>query len=114
WSSVVEIRSAVPRAIPCVRLQSDPQLLGSLPATIGIVGLVAPLRQFCECLQHADEEPSVPNPLALSVGANLIHAVVPVAGAHERQSVGTQPIAVLQRANTVLVDRATLVTHCGQ
>ena len=48
------------------------------------------------------------------MGAYLIHAVVPITGAHEGQSVGTQPIAVLQRANAVFVNGASLLTHCGQ
>ena len=113
-SAVVEICPAVPRAVPGVRLQSDTQLLGSLPAPIGIVGLAAPLSHFCKRVQHADEEPAVPDALALSVGADLIHAVVPIAGAHQGQSVGTQPIAVLQGANAVLVNGAGLLTHGGQ
>src|SRR4029453_14567061 len=94
-SAVVEIRSAVPPAVPGVRFQSNPQLLGSLPAPMGIIGLAALLSQFCKRAQYTDEEPPLPNALALPVNTHLIHAVVPIAGAHEGQSVGTQSIAVL-------------------
>src|SRR6185295_19777560 len=52
--------------------------------------------------------------LTLSVDADLIHAVVPITGAHERQSMGTQPIAMLQRTNAVFINSALLLTHRGQ
>ena len=62
----------------------------------------------------ASDEPAVPDALALAVGADLVHAVVPVAGAHQRQAVRPEPVAVLQRAHAVLVDRPGLVAHGGQ
>src|ERR1043166_5528282 len=89
-------------------------MLGSLPTPIRIFSLAARLSQVCKRFQNGDEEPPVPNTLALSKCADLIHAVVPIASAHERQSMGTQLIAVLQRSNTVFVDGTSLLTHRGQ
>jgi len=41
--------------------------------------------------------------------ADAIHAVVPVAGAHERQSVGAEGQAVTKGAHAVIVERPRLV-----
>src|SRR5881227_3366940 len=93
--AVVEVGAAVPAAVPGVFLQRGPQRLGPLPApgrTRRVANLVGQVR---ERLQHGDEEPAVPDTLALAVGTDLIHAVVPVAGAHQGQTVRPEPVALL-------------------
>ena len=88
--------------------------LGSLPTPVRMCCLSAPLGQPRKRVQHRDKEPPVPDALALAVRAHLIHAVVPVAGAHERQSVRPEPIAVLKSAHAVLVERASLLADRRQ
>jgi hypothetical protein len=61
---------------------------------------------------HGDEEPAETS--RTFSGTDLIHAGVPIAGAHQGQTVRTQPIAVLEGANAVLVNRTGLRTHSGE
>jgi hypothetical protein len=48
------------------------------------------------------------------VGSDLVHAVVPIAGAHQGQTVRAEPVAVFQRAHAVFVHRPRLPTHLRQ
>ena len=113
-SAIIEVRPTVPAAVPGVLLQCSPQRLGSLPAPGRPRGVAALLGQAGELAQGRQHEPAVPDALALALGADLVHAVVPVAGAHQRQAVRPELQAVLQRSHAVLVHRPGHVAHFGE
>src|SRR5262249_39401312 len=112
--AVVEIGAAIPGAVPGVGFQRRPQTLGPLPAPRRPRRVAASLGELCERLQHGDEEPAVPDALTLAVGAYPVHAIVPVARAHQRQAVRPQLVAVLQGADAVFVNGPTLLAHARQ
>ena len=68
-----------------------------------------------ELHEHVVEEEGEPDALALAVLADEVHAVVPVAAAHERQAVLAEAQAVLDGADAVLVERGrTRRTRAGR
>jgi hypothetical protein len=52
------------------------------------------LRDSRETAQHRVQEEPEPDALALAFDADAVHAVVPVAGAHQRQAVRAEAQAV--------------------
>ncbi len=60
------------------------QLRRLLGAEIGNNGVMTPPRQTGKQLQVLVQEPRQPHALALALVADQIHAVVPVAAAHQR------------------------------
>ena len=109
--AVVEVRAAIPRAVPGVRFDRGPQRLGPISAPGGLRLVGTAVGDFGERVQYGDEKPTVPDAFALAVRADLVHAVVPIAGAHQGQAVGPELVAVLQGAHAVLVDTAHLLAH---
>ena len=63
-----------------------------------------PLRDLGELLQHGVQEEAQPDAFARALDADQVHAVVPVAGAHQRQAVRAELQAVLDGAHAVLVE----------
>src|SRR5262249_20372695 len=104
--AVVEVGPAVPLAVPGRLLHRPDQLPDAPAAGFSVLLIAAPLGQLGEAPQAHHLEPGDPHTLALATGADLVHAVVPVAAAHERQAVLAQLPAVLQRPLAVLVERA--------
>ena len=62
-----------------------------------------------EALDHAAEEPGQPDRLAAAFVADPVHAVVPVAGAHQRQAVYAGRQALVDGAGAVLVHARALL-----
>src|SRR5665213_1420933 len=58
--------------------------------------------------------PAEPDTLAFAALANAVHAIVPVARAHQRQAAFTHSEAVVKRARAVLVKSGTLLGRLGQ
>ena len=54
--------------------------------------------------QSREQEPAKPNTFSFSAFANPVHAVIPVAGAHERQAMGAMGQAAIKRAGAMLVE----------
>ena len=52
-------------------------------------------------LEHHGEEPAQPDAFALAVDADAVHAVVPIAAAHQRQAVCAEAKAVVDRPEAV-------------
>src|SRR5262245_9683882 len=59
------------------------------------------------------EKPAEPDALAHTLGADPIHPVVPVAGAHERKAVTSDREAPVERASAVLEERGALRRNRG-
>ena len=58
--------------------------------------------------QGGVEEPAEPDTLAFAQVADAVHAVIPVAGAHQRQAMFSNVQAAIQRAHAVFKDRRGL------
>ena len=67
-----------------------------------------------ERVQDRVEEEAQPHALTASLGANQVHAVVPVSGPDERQAVAAEPQAPRHRAYAVVVETGPVIGHAGQ
>src|SRR5262249_31409391 len=106
--AVVEPGPQIPVAVPGVLLDRVAQPFGLGQPAVRPLGIAAGTGQIGKGTQTGDQEPADPDALALATGADAVHAVVPVAGAHQRQAVRTEAQAVLQSANAVLVQAPVL------
>ena len=59
-----------------------------------------------ERAQQRYEKPTKPDAFTLAAGAHEIHAVIPVAGAHQQQAALAEVESLEQRAHTMLVERS--------
>ena len=107
---VVEIRAAVPVAVP-----GELEHAGEPPRLVPIarrqIAAFAPLAERRELVQHDDEEPAEPHAFAAAAVADAVHAVVPVAGADERQPVRAVVHRAVDGADAVLEERRALGGH---
>ena len=96
--AVVEVRAAIPVAVPrqLEHAGEPPRLVAVLARQIGAAAALADRR---EVVQHGHEEPAEPHALAAALVADAVHAVVPVAGADQRQPVRTVLRRVRDRAH---------------
>jgi hypothetical protein len=69
-----------------MRLERIAQLAGIAKPASGQREFAARLRQRRKGIQGGVQEPAQPDALAAAVFADAVHAVVPVAGAHQRQA----------------------------
>ena len=112
--SVIEVRAAIPLAVPGLLLDVLLQLLGLGEATLGKGSVVASARQFCKLGQHVVQEESQPNAFAATLVAHQIHPVVPVAATHERQAMLAEFKPVFDGANAMLIQRGRRFGAIGQ
>ena len=84
--AVVEPRAPIPGAVPAVLFEALAQLFGRIHAMIGERGVGARAGNAGELRQRVEQEETQPHALALAALAHAIHAVVPVAAAHQRQA----------------------------
>ena len=84
--SVIERRTAIPLAVPGLALERLFER-GRMSAPASGTVSVAAFRQRREKLDGSQQQLAEPHTLALAAFAGAVHAVVPVAGADERQSV---------------------------
>ena len=111
--AVVVVGAAVPAAVPARGLERVAQrgLVVTLPRQPDVVATA--LAQRGEVLEDAVEEEADPDALTASLATDAVHAVVPVARAHERQPVRAARHAVVERATAVLVERRGLRGDLG-
>ena len=69
-----------------VRLDRGPQHLDPISAPGGLRPVRTAVGDFGERVQYGDEKPTVPDAFAVAVRADLVHAIVPIAGAHQGQA----------------------------
>ena len=92
----------IPVAVPrrAVERGAEPLRMGPPPAGPQIVSPC--LGQGGEGGEGRVQEPGEPDALARAALAHAVHAVVPVAGADQRQAVAAQGQALVQRAGAML------------
>ena len=66
------------------------------------------LTEAGEFLQH-DDRPAEPNALAASLSAYAVHAIVPIARPHQRQTMSAESPAVLDGTQAMFQDRGSLL-----
>ncbi len=112
--AVVEVRPAIPLAVPAVLLNISPQSAGFDRVPVREHHVAAPPRQVGELREHMKQEERQPHALAPALLADKVHAVIPVAAPHERQSVAAKAQTVFECADSVLVERADVIRHLRQ
>jgi hypothetical protein len=106
--TVVEVRAAVPGAIPGARLRRL-AVARRTRALLRRLGLIAArLGERREALEDDTEEPRQPDALAASAVSDAIETVVPIASSDQRQAVLPLGRSVRERAPAVLVERTAL------
>ena len=106
--AIVEIGAPVPLAIPGVPFDVGGQLDRLGAAQFGKRGVAAQAGHGREILQHLVQEEGQPHAFTLAVLADLVHAIVPVAGTDQRQAPFAEAQAVLDGAHAMLVQIARL------
>ena len=112
--AVVEVRPAIPLAVPAVLLDISAQSAGFDRVPVGERRVAAPPRQLGELREHVKQEERQPDALALAVLADEIHAVVPVAAAHRAAGRAAKAQTVVDRADAMLVERADVIGNLRQ
>ncbi|MNE00643.1 hypothetical protein D3C80_930580 [compost metagenome] len=103
YLAVVEPGAAIPAAVPGVRFQFFGECggLGGATQRKGAVALAQ--GDAAECPQHLMAKEAQPHAFALPLFADPVHAVVPVAAAHQRQAMGAALQGVAEGTLTMLV-----------
>ncbi len=112
--AVVEVRAAVPLAVPAVLLDLQAHFVRLHPATFGeghVTGLACDLGEPHE---HFIKEESQPDAFPFAVLSHKVHPVVPVAGPHERQAVLAGPEASQDRSPAMFVQAGRFVRPGGK
>ena len=111
--SVVEVCAAIPVAVPGVLFDPLPQLrrLGLASVRERRIGTQA--RHLGEFSENMAKEERQPDAFALAVPADKIHAVVPVPGPNQRQSMHAESETVQNSPHAVLIDGGALVGTDG-
>src|ERR1051325_4653148 len=106
--AVVEIRATIPVAVPRFLFECFAEVFHVLVIAIAAHLLFARLDVRCERTERGVEKPTEPNTLALASLADAIHTVVPVAAAHQRQTVFADSKTMIERERAVFVNRCLL------
>jgi hypothetical protein len=107
--AIVEKGPEVPPAVPSLGLGTLTDRLGLLPAGVGEPPVPPGVRQLGESAEDVEEEPGQPDALPAPAAPDQVQPVVPIAAADERQTMGTEGQATLDRPGAVLVDGAHFV-----
>ena len=107
--AVVEPGAPIPVAIPGLALERGLQRAGVRSPRCGAGRVAARVGERREGAERRVKQPAEPDALALAKFADAVHAVVPVAGADQRQSVRADLEAGIEPARAVLEQRADLV-----
>ncbi len=89
-----------------------PSARGRLPS-VRTRYLVTATRDRRKVFDQSAQEPAEPDGFAPPLDADAIHAVVPVAAAHQWQPVCADGEAVIDRARAMFVQRCPLTTDVG-
>src|SRR5437870_1383162 len=111
--AVVEVGAPVPVAVPGLPLERRLEG-GHVPAPgVGALVLAAQLGKASELPEGGVQEPAEPDALAHARLPDAVHAVVPVAGAHEGKPVAPDEQAAVERPSAVLEEGGPLARQAG-
>ena len=109
--AVIEPAATIPAAIPSLPLERSFECCGMRTPGDTAADFSSCLCDRSKRIQGREQEPAQPDTFALSSFADTIHAVIPVAGADQRQSVHAQFEAVVKRASAMLEQCSDIVRN---
>jgi hypothetical protein len=107
--AVVVIGAAIPVAIPAVGFERGAHCAGLLPIADGLGLVASPHTEDGEIGERGVEEPAQPDAFALAFDADTVHAVVPVAAAHQGDAMRAGGGSPVQSPLAMLIEREGLV-----
>ena len=107
--AIVEVSAAIPFTVPavCFDVASQPTGLDGVFFNDRRVATLA--GKAHELRQHIVEEKGEPDAFASAVLTDEVHAVIPVAAAHQGQAVAAETQPVVDRAQAMFVEGANVV-----
>src|SRR6185437_6447059 len=105
------IGTAVPFTVPAFALECFRQDSRMAAPYRGTRLLVAAIGQSRERRQGGVQKPAEPDAFASSLVADPVHAVIPVSGANQRQTVATERKTLVERACAMFEQGGLLVGH---
>src|SRR5882724_671548 len=108
WGAVVEVGAAIPVTVPGVSLEGGLEGADVAAPALGARVLAAGVRQPRELPERRVQEPAQPDALSAPFRPHPVHAVVPVAGAHQGEPVGADGEAAVEGPRAVLEEGAAL------
>ena len=109
--AVIEKAAPVPVAVPGFALHRAGKVGGVGAPCGGTFGFLPCIGQRCEGGQRGVQKPRKPHALALAPLPHPVHAVIPVAGADQRQAMHAVRKAVVQRTRAVLEHGGGVIGH---
>ena len=103
--AIVEIGAPIPLAVPGVFLDVFLQCFASARQRSAKGDVLARARQLGKLREHIVKKKGQPDAFAAAFFSDQVHAVIPIAGADQRQAVLAKFQAVLDRAHAMLVER---------
>ena len=103
--AIIEVSAAIPFAVPAIAFQRRFQSAHVEPPGLGTFMFTARIRNFGKLPKNRVQEPAEPNAFSLAMLADAIHAVVPVARAHQWQAVAADRETAVQRARAMFKQR---------
>src|SRR5205085_3560424 len=110
--AIVKVRAPVPIAVPRFGFERLFQLLDVRAIVFGALRIIARLANGRELRERRVEKPTDPDALALAPVPDAVHAVVPIARTHQRQSMRARLQTPIKRARAVFVQRGCLSRNC--
>jgi len=102
-TAVVEVRSPIPFPVPCCfECVLEPCRVSAICK--GLLGLAARLRQLGKGTEKRSQEPAKPDAFTPSLRAHLVHSVIPVTRADERQAMSARLHRPRDRPRAVVVN----------
>ena len=101
--AIVKKSAAIPASIPAVLFKCGLKFLYPVTPGGGAFNVAAFVCNRSKGFQGREQEPAKPNAFAFSRFANAVHAVIPVAGADQRQAVGAMGQAAIKGAGAMLI-----------
>jgi hypothetical protein len=107
--ATVKIGAPIPLAVPCIFLDISLQLLRLRQATLRETRVPTPARNFSKLPEHVVKKEREPDAFAAAFFSHQVHPVIPIAGAHQGQTVLAEFQSMLDRAHTMLVERGNFL-----
>src|ERR1700735_95094 len=103
----------MPISIPGLLLEGRLQMVGMRPPSHGALRLTPRVGKAGEGPERHMQKPAEPHALALPAFADAVHAVVPVARAHQRQPMSAEAETGVEAASAMLEECRGLIGDGG-
>jgi hypothetical protein len=110
---IVEERALVPLPVPCLRVQGCRQISDPTPPACCAITFSAAVGDWSELPQIHQQKPPQPDALPSPFVTDAVHAVVPIAGSDQGETVAAQIEAPVQGSGAVFVQRRPIFRSMG-